>query len=168
MNDETRGGKSSQGRALGLDPGTRRTGIALSDASGQLATPLETVELPLRDLIAHVCRLVERHGVRVVVIGHPRLPSGDTGPVAALAEKLAAGIEAHSPATVVLWDEALTSWEADRLLTDRGLRDRPPTGRGSRRRRAQRKAAVDRLAAALILQDYLDSRTRGGGARGEA
>ena len=93
------------GRALALDPGRRRTGLALSDASGRLATPLETVELPPREPIAHVAKLIDQHGVRVVVIGHPRLPSGDSGPIAELAQRLAAGIAAATSAEVVLWDE---------------------------------------------------------------
>jgi putative Holliday junction resolvase len=141
-----------------LDPGRRRTGIALSDPTGRLASPLETVELPLSRLVRHIRTLIEQHAVVEVVIGYPRLPSGEAGEIAALAEKIADHLRRTGTVAVALWDEALSSWEAERLLATGGDAGGkvPPRGRGARR--AREKGAVDRLAAALILQDYLDDR----------
>jgi putative Holliday junction resolvase len=143
------------GRVLALDPGRMRTGIALSDPEGLLASPLETVSGRPRELVDHVLDLIARHEVVVVVIGLPRLPSGDEGEIASLSRDLADRIGRGSGATVVLRDEALTSWEAQGLLRGEGRR----RGRGGRADPGE----VDRLAATLILQDYLDElrRTRG-------
>lgn len=158
-------------RVLALDPGRRRTGIALSDPSGRLATPLETVEFPLRKLVAHVHSLIERHEVGLVVVGLPKLPSGQKGEIAGLSEEVAARLRRSAGVQVLLWDEALTSWEAEHILRGGGAwpdgpaRDRrkKDRGKGSRRtgatgKRKRRPAgAIDQLAAALLLQDYLDA-----------
>ena len=143
------------GRILALDPGRSRTGIALSDPGGRLATPLETVSLPPVRLVAHVLELIARHQVAAVVIGLPRLPSGDEGEVAALSRYLAEKIGQAAGVPVLLRDETLTSWEAEERLRARGEaagRRGRPRERGSRARRGE----VDRIAAAIILQDYLD------------
>ena len=107
------------GRVLAIDPGRRRTGLALSDPGRRLATPLATVELPLRKLLAHVRDLIDQHQVREVLIGWPRLRSGEGGEIAALSEKIAARLKRSTAVRVHLWDEALTSWEAGRLAAVR-------------------------------------------------
>jgi len=131
-------------RVLAIDPGTRRTGIALSDPSATLASPLETVELPLAKLVAHLETLIDQHAIGVVVLGCPMLPSGDKGPVAELSEEIGRRLARRRAVEVVYWNEALTSWEAETML--------------SARKKKRDKGAVDRLAATVMLQDYLDAR----------
>jgi putative Holliday junction resolvase len=148
-------------RILAVDVGLRRTGIALSDESRTLACPLETVSLAKRELVRHLLELIHVHDVDRVVIGLPRQASGDEGEVAALARDIGARLGHAAGVAVVFQDEALTSWEARQILRERGTgrssasrRDATPAGR--RTRRTQR-GEVDRLAAALILQEYLDA-----------
>ncbi|MCK4305687.1 MAG: Holliday junction resolvase RuvX, partial [Candidatus Eisenbacteria sp.] len=158
-------GHADNPRVLALDPGLRRTGIALSDPSARLASPLETVELPPRRLIEHICSLIEDHGVGLVLVGLPRLPSGQKGEIAQLSEYLADKIHRRAGVEVLLWDETLTSWEAESILKGtaedpkRSFRGGGPMRRKGRAKRGRDHAgAIDRLAAALLLQDYLDTR----------
>jgi putative pre-16S rRNA nuclease len=148
-----------RGRVLALDLGARRTGIALSDESASLASPLETVELPLKRLIAHIRELIVTHNVATVVVGLPRLPSGDLSEIGSLAYEVARRLEINPQLQVVLWDETLTSWEAEELLRAQG-RGRPADGR-KRRRGKYDPGEVDRVAASLILQDYLERHRKG-------
>ena len=142
-------------RALGIDYGERRIGLALSDATGLLASPWK--QLPNdANLRAAAGRLAvevqaleaEDDGLHAVVIGLPRRldgsPNDQTGRVRTLAELLAAAITPP----VTLQDERLTSHEADELLAQR------------ERDWRKRKQHVDAMAAALILQDFLDHRPR--------
>ncbi len=136
------------GRILALDLGTRRTGVALSDPTATLATPLETLSLPIVALVARISELIRAHAVATVVIGYPGQPGGKRGTVALLAEKVGAQLEHRAGVRVVYWDEALTTWDARARLAQGA-----PTGR----RRRPDAAKLDRVAAALILQDYLDA-----------
>lgn len=142
-------------RALGIDYGERRIGLALSDATGLLASPWKqmtndaNVGAAARRLAAEVRTLQgEDDGLDEVVIGLPRrldgTPSDQTGRVRKLAELLAAEITVR----VSLQDERLTSHEADELLAQR------------ERDWRKRKQQVDAMAAALILQDFLDHQPR--------
>jgi putative Holliday junction resolvase len=139
-------------RALGVDYGERRIGLALSDATGLLATPWKTVanagsvNRAAQQLVDEVARLrAEDGGLSAIVIGLPRRLNGEpttlTGQVRQLASLVGATI---IDVPIVLQDERLTSSEADELLARR------------ERDWRRRKRAVDALAAALILQDYLD------------
>ena len=153
-------------RVLALDVGTRRTGIALSDTSRLLATPLETVSLGVKALVMHVRLLVTEHDVGLIVIGQPALLSGAKSSAAELAERVGMKLRASLGVKVVLWDETLTSWEAEEILRARGR-----AGAGGRKRRSKeaRRGEIDRLAAAVILQDYLNSvRPAGRDSRGSA
>lgn len=136
---------------MGLDIGRRRIGVAVSDPSGIIAQPLTTLdatkqgEMPfgaLRDLIAE-------RGARGIVVGLPRRLDGSHGPEAEAAEAVAERLRVEVGLRVELWDERLTSVQAERLLIDAGVR------------RKQRKGATDRIAAALILQGFLDHRSLG-------
>lgn len=142
-------------RALGIDYGERRIGLALSDATGLLASPWKqmpndaNVKAAARKLAAEVRGLqAEDDGLGAVVIGLPRRldgsPNDQTGRVRKLAELLAAEITPP----ITLQDERLTSHEADALLAQR------------ERDWRKRKTQVDAMAAALILQDYLDHQPR--------
>lgn len=131
---------------MGLDLGSRRIGVAISDARGIIAQPLTTLEargrgtVPLEELRA----LIDERGVGGVVVGLPRRLDGSHGPEADAAEAVAEHLRAALDVRIELWDERLTSAQAERLLVDAGVR------------RKRRQGATDRIAAALILQGFLD------------
>jgi len=139
-------------RALGIDFGKRRIGLALSDPTGLLARPWKTIErrgaLPavadeLAHTIAQLC--AEDDGLEAVVVGLPRRLSGDPSELTADVQTLADRLRALTGVAVVLQDERLSSREAESLLARREKDWR------------KRKAALDATAAAVILQDYLDA-----------
>ena len=138
------------GVRLGLDPGDARIGVARSDPSGFLATPVETVKRGRGDL-ARLARLVAEEDAVEVVVGLPRSLSGGEGPAAAKVRDFAAALARRiAPVAVRLYDERLTTVSAEAMLRDRG------------RKGAKRRAVVDQAAAVLILQQALDrERTTG-------
>lgn len=143
-------------RALGIDYGRRRLGLALSDATGTLATPWRVVERPASepDTVRLVCeeiaRLVaEEDSLAAVVVGWPRRLDGTPTDQTPLVEAFAAAVGRDTGLPVVLQDERLTSVEAESRLARR-----------ERDWRA-RKQRLDAAAAAIVLQDYLDTRARG-------
>ena len=149
MPGRRRAGYHSSVRALGVDVGGRRIGIAISDASGVLARPLEVIEASGQAQVARVVEAIRRaaaeeDGLGVVVVGLPRrldgTPNDQTAAVTAFVETLRTRI----PQPVVLQDERLSSVEAESRLA---LRDRDWRSR---------KKKLDAAAAAVILQDYLD------------
>lgn len=154
-------------RSLGLDVGDRRTGVAMSDPQGILASPLTV--LPSEDedrLINEILKLVERHRVERIVVGLPRRLSGEigeqAGKVTTFTDKLLwrAKETNFDQLDVQLWDERLSTKAAERLTKKAGgqggsLRSRGR--RGARNRSPAVKAEVDAIAAALILQGFLDS-----------
>lgn len=143
-------------RALGIDYGLRRIGLALSDASGILASPLAVLQRPaseratLRIVSAEVQRLAaEDDGLATVVVGWPRRLDGTPNDQTPRVEAFARALGAAVAVPVVLQDERLTSHEADERLAV-GERDWK-----------KRKQKLDAAAAAIVLQDYLDRRPRG-------
>jgi putative holliday junction resolvase len=138
-------------RILAVDPGSVRVGLALSDEGESLATPLSTLPSG-QGLGARVARAARDAGAELVVVGLPRRLDGSEGPEAAQARELAAAIIAEG-LRAELWDERFTS-----VMAEAALRESRP-GRG-RRAAAARRGATDRVAAALLLQSYLDSRPR--------
>ncbi|TMD06491.1 MAG: Holliday junction resolvase RuvX [Chloroflexi bacterium] len=133
------------GRVLAIDPGTRRVGIALSDESATIASPLQTLAAePPETLVARLAVLAREVGAQQVVVGLPRRLDGTRGPEEAAARALAHELRTALRLPVSLYDERLTSVAAERGLIDQGVR------------RAQRKEVRDKVAAALILQDFLD------------
>jgi putative Holliday junction resolvase len=133
------------GRALGLDLGSVRVGVALSDPLGLTAQPfglLKRRELN-RDL-APLLAIVASHDVTTIVVGHPLLLSGAEGASAADAARFVERVAPTVGIPVVLWDERLTTVQAERALREGGVR-------GPRRREL-----VDAAAAALMLQSWLD------------
>jgi putative holliday junction resolvase len=138
-------------RALGVDYGERRIGLALSDATGLLASPWKTVEnagsvsRAAQQLVDEVARLrAEDDGLSTIVIGLPRRLNGEPTTLTGQVRQLAAIVGTSIEVPIVLQDERLTSSEADELLARR------------ERDWRRRKREVDAVAAALILQDYLD------------
>jgi putative Holliday junction resolvase len=142
-------------RALGIDYGRRRIGLALSDATGMLARPWKTIASAggpagaAASLAAEIARLAsEEDGLSAVAIGHPRRLSGEPNAQTAIVEDLVRRLRALVNVPVVLQDERLTSREAESLLARREKDWR------------KRKPRLDAASAAVILQDYLDSQPR--------
>lgn len=143
------------GVRLGIDPGDARIGVARSDPSGFLATPVETVRRGRGDL-ARLAALVTEDGAVEVVVGLPRSLSGGEGPAAAKVREFARALARRvAPVPVRLVDERLTTVSAEAMLRDRG------------RKGSKRRAVVDQAAAVLILQNALDSERTSGAAPGE-
>jgi putative holliday junction resolvase len=137
-------------RALGVDVGTVRVGLAVSDPSGLVATPLATIAggEGVADRLAAVAAA---EGCDIVVVGLPKALRGHDTDSTRMAREVAASLRARG-LRVELWDERLSSAEAERVLL------------GAGRRRAQRRDERDRVAAAILLQGWLDAqRTRNGG-----
>jgi len=143
------------GVRLGIDPGDARIGVARSDPSGFLATPVETVRRGKGDL-RRIARLVTEHEAVEVVVGLPRSLSGGEGPAAVKTRVWADTLaEVLAPVPVRLVDERLTTLSAEAMLRDRGLKGR------------QRRAVVDQAAAVVILQQALDTERATGTPPGE-
>lgn len=139
---------SLPGRVLALDLGKRRTGVAVSDALRLTVRPVTTLTTGLsRRSVEAVAALVSEHGVKLVVIGDPRLASGDPGRLTAAAAAFAARLTEATGVPVVLWDESGTSQAADALR-----RQGTATGVGQ-----------DAVAAAILLQEYLRAATEAPG-----
>ena len=142
-------------RVLGIDYGQRRIGLALSDATGLLARPWKTVirqgnpAQVAAALAAEIAALAaDADGLEAVVLGFPRRLNGDEHAQSRVVRELADQLRRLMPVPLHLQDERLSSREADDLLarTEKDWR--------------KRKAALDAAAAAVILQDYLDTRDR--------
>ncbi|HPM75952.1 MAG TPA: Holliday junction resolvase RuvX [bacterium] len=136
-------------RALGIEVGTVRIGLALSDPLGYTAQPLEVVKRtnPARDLEA-VRRIVEEKQVEVLVVGLPLNMNGTEGPAAEMARTFAA-LLAPLKLPVEFVDERTSSLMADAVLVQADVS------------RARRKQVRDKMAAALLLQTWLDGRRQG-------
>ena len=133
-------------RVLGVDVGTVRVGIAVSDASGTVASPHAT--LPAGDdLIDRLTDLTHDLACETVVVGLPRGMSGRDTASTQMAREVAHQLTQRG-LDVQLWDERLSSAEAERVLLDAG------------RRRSQRRTERDRVAAAIMLQGWLDAHGR--------
>ena len=140
---------------LGIDYGLRRIGLALSDATGTLASPWRLVERQgsmsstTNDLVREIQRLIaEDDGLSAVVVGWPRRLDGSPTELTSEVETLARTLETRVNLPVILQDERLSSHEADARLAHR------------ERDWRRRKHKLDAAAAAVVLQDYLDHRTR--------
>jgi putative holliday junction resolvase len=133
------------GRVLGLDLGDARIGVAISDDRRRIAVPLGTVRTGAPADLKAIADLVHGHGVTLVVIGHPLHLSGEAGERAHHAERFAEALDAFLDVPVLLQDERLSSVEADRALRAAGASGR------------ERRRTVDRSAATVILQAWLDA-----------
>lgn len=136
-------------RTLGLDIGERRIGVAISDPDGRLALPVGTHERRGDD-VATLIALAKREEAERIVVGLPLSLDGSHGPQAEVAESFAERLRQRGEIEVVLWDERLSSREADHYLRAAGTRGKAA------------KAQRDAVAASIILQSYLDSRAPGG------
>jgi len=132
---------------LGLDVGSKRIGIAVSDLLGITAQGLETLQRQNKRLdFEKLAKVIEEFGITQIVVGYPLRMSGEEGVQAEKMQRFAEELRRRFQLPVHLWDERLTSAEANRLLRETDM---------SIRRRGQ---VVDQLAAVLILQSWMEGR----------
>ena len=135
-------------RIMGLDFGSKTTGVAVSDPLGITAQGIETItrkdENKLRQTCARIEELIREYEVGTIVLGYPKNMNNTVGDSAEKSEELKAALERRTGLSVELWDERLTTVAAERVLMESGVR------------RKHRKESVDQIAAAMILQGYLD------------
>jgi putative holliday junction resolvase len=135
-----------RGRILALDVGARRIGLALSDELMLTAQGIETLQrTTLREDIARLATLAAEHGVTLFLIGNPIGMSGNEGRQSGWVREFAEKLHARSGLPVRMWDERLTTKEAERVLRSSGIS------------RVKRGLAVDRLSAVILLASYLES-----------
>jgi putative Holliday junction resolvase len=132
-------------RILALDHGTKRIGVAISDETKTIAQPLEYILAePFADFLTRLKQLLVEKEVDLVLIGLPRNMDGTYGPAAQKVQAFVAVLRGAITIPVKMWDERLTSSQANRILIQGGVR------------RDKRKEKVDKMAAAILLQSYLD------------
>ena len=133
-------------RILALDYGSKRMGVALSDELGWTAQPLETFERrTLERDIAHIQELVSTHDVREVLVGLPLRLDGGEGPAVQAVQSFIGRLSEMLSVPIVTWDERMTTRAAEDLLIAADMS------------RKKRKGVVDRVAAAILLQGYLEA-----------
>jgi putative pre-16S rRNA nuclease len=139
------------GRVLGIDAGERRIGLALSDESRTLASPSRVLErnrrLGLAPVLDALLELTRREGVTQIIVGLPLNADGSHGPQAKRAEEFARLTHKVVRLPVELWDERLSTREAEDIARQQGRNVR----------RLRQRGQIDAIAAAVILQDYLDA-----------
>ncbi len=136
-------------RVMGLDYGSKTVGVAISDPLGITAQGIETIERKeenkLRKTLARIEELVKEYEVEKIVLGFPKNMNNTIGERAEKSLELKAMLERRIGIPVIMWDERLTTVEAERTLIESNVR------------RENRKKYVDKIAAVFILQGYLDS-----------
>ena len=132
-------------KALGIDLGDARVGVAVSDDLGLLAHPLETITVKSTPVRQRILALAAERGAGTIVVGMPRNMDGSYGPAAEKARAFVEELRRDSSCTVIAWDERLTTVSAQRALHEAGRNTR------------QQKAVIDQVAAQIILQGWLDS-----------
>jgi putative holliday junction resolvase len=132
-------------RVLALDIGQRRIGVAISDDSGTLATPLTTINAtPRPHALNQIARLIQEYTVQEVVVGLPLTLSGDIGPQARTTQEFATALETTLNRQITFFDERYTTAAAEQLMCELGIKPQ------------KRKQRRDEIAASIILQDYLN------------
>ena len=132
-------------RILALDHGSKRIGVAVSDETKTIALPLEYILTePFADFLVRLKKILIEKEVDLILIGQPRNMDGSYGPAAQKVETFGGVLKTAITVPIKLWDERLTSSQANKILIQSGVR------------RDQRKEKVDKMAAAILLQSYLD------------
>lgn len=146
---QTDPGNAETMRALGLDYGSKTVGVAVSDPLGLTAQKVETIwrkqENKLRRTFARIEELISEYQVDRIVLGYPKNMNNTIGERARMVQEFRETLIRRTGLPVLLWDERLTTVEAERTLMETGVR------------RENRKQYLDQLAAVFILQGYLDS-----------
>jgi putative Holliday junction resolvase len=133
-------------RILALDHGTKRIGVAVSDELKVIAQPLEFVPAePFHHFIKRLQQLIQDNEVELILVGMPRNMDGSWGTAALKVEEFIEDLKSAVSVPIKTWDERLTSAQANRALIEGGVR------------RVKRKQKLDKTAAAILLQSYLDS-----------
>src|SRR4051812_30027845 len=133
-------------RGFAIDHGTKRIGVAVSDELGVIAQPLEFVPAePFAGFLSRLKEIIQEKQVELLLVGMPRNMDGSYGPAALKVEAFMAVLKETVAIPIKSWDERLTSTQANRFLIQANVR------------RDQRKEKVDKMAAAILLQSYLDS-----------
>ena len=139
--------EKKNGRVLGVDYGDVRTGLAISDEGGTLASGIETISVGgMMKTACYIAALAAERGVGLIVLGLPKNMDGSEGKRASLVRIFSSILAEYTDCPITFYDERLSTVEAYEFLNR--------TGTAGKRRRA----AVDTLAAEIILQDYLDAR----------
>jgi putative Holliday junction resolvase len=135
-------------RILALDHGTKRIGVAVSDETKTIAQPLEYIPAePFTGFLERLRQLIREKEIDLILIGLPRNMDGSYGPAAEKVQTFAGVLGGAITVPIKMWDERLTSAQANRVLIQGGAR------------RDKRKQKVDQTAAAILLQSYLDGKT---------
>ena len=136
-------------RIMGLDFGSKTVGVAVCDPLGITAQTVETItrasENKMRQTLARIEQLIGEFEIECIVLGYPKNMSNTVGERGEKTREFKAALERRTGLEVILWDERLTTVAAERVLIESGVR------------RENRKKSVDQIAAAMILQGYLDS-----------
>ena len=139
-------------RIMGLDYGSKTVGVAVSDLLGITAQGVETItreeENKLRRTCARIEELIQEYEIETIVLGYPKNMNNTAGDRAKKTEEFKEMLTRRTGLPVILWDERLTTAASERILIESGVR------------RENRKAVIDKVAAGLILQGYLDSLKR--------
>lgn len=138
-------------RIMGLDVGSKTVGIALSDELGWTAQGLKTVEINEEQGeygFEEMENLIKDYGISKIVVGLPKNMNGSIGPRGEASQYYADELEKRFGIPVVLWDERLTTVAAERVLLEADIS------------RKKRKKVIDKMAASMILQGYLDSQNK--------
>lgn len=136
-------------KTMGLDYGQRRIGVAISDAFGWTAQGVEVIDRNIvKDDVGRIAELVAAHGVESLVVGLPKNMNGTIGPSGENCIAFAEQLKQTIGMPVQLWDERLTTVAAERALLEADVS------------RSKRKKVIDKMAAAILLQSYLDSRAK--------
>ncbi len=137
-------------RILGLDFGSKTVGVAVSDALGLTAQALETItrkeENKLRKTCQRIEALIKEYEIESIVLGYPKNMDDTIGERARKTEDFAQMLRRRTNLSVILWDERLTTMAADEILAESGVPG------------PERKKVIDKVAAGIILQDYLNAR----------
>ena len=132
-------------RILALDHGTKRIGVAVSDETKTIAQPLEYIPAePFAGFLDRLKQLIREKEIDLILIGLPRNMDGSYGPAAEKVQTFVGVLRSAITVPIKTWDERLTSAQANRVLIQGGVR------------RDKRKEKVDKMAAAILLQSYLD------------
>lgn len=143
-------------RILGIDYGTHRIGVAISDETCTIAQPIETISAsPFSDFLQRLKELVREKEISLIVVGMPRKLDGSYGAATVKVQEFVNALKDAITIPVKTWDERLTTVQAQRSMISLGAK------------RKDRKQKIDQTAAAIILQSYLDSLTTEGPADGE-
>ncbi|MCI8534269.1 MAG: Holliday junction resolvase RuvX [Hungatella sp.] len=136
-------------RIMGLDFGSKTVGVAVCDPLGLTAQGLETITRKEENKLRHTCQrietLIQEYEITSIILGYPKNMDDSIGERAQKTEEFKKMLERRTGLSVILWDERLTTVEADQILRESGV---PKT---------ERKKVIDKVAAEIILQSYLDN-----------